>query len=484
MRKLEGLKPEKVWYFFEEISKIPRGSHNEKAVSDYCVQFAKERELEVYQDDAWNVVIRKGASKGYEKAEPMILQGHLDMVCEKKADCTIDFERDGLDLKVEGDFVSAEGTTLGGDDGIAIAYALAILDDDSIAHPSLEVVFTACEEMGMDGARALDVSVLRGHTVLNLDSEEEGILLAGCAGGCTAAITIPVQREEAQGVEALLLVNGLSGGHSGAEIDKGRGNANVLLGRILGSLSKKLSFSILSLFGGEKDNAIPRQSKAKLLLPDSKIEQAVEICKICENELKTEYAFTDSKVEVTLEIFGQQKAQAFDGDSQKRVLALLMALPNGVQTMSQNIKGLVETSLNLGILKTEEDRVSFSYSIRSSIGSAKERLLEKMQIIAEYFGGALAFHGDYPAWEYRKNSKLREDMFQIYCELFGKEPKVEVIHAGLECGILSSKIPDLDCVSIGPDILDIHTTRERISISSVERTWRYLLKILESNVNF
>ena len=276
MGVLSALKPEGVWKYFEAICGIPHGSGNEKAVSDYCVSFAKERGLKVWQDEAWNVVFVKEASAGYEDREPLILQGHLDMVCEKKPDCDLDFEKDGLRLAVDGDDVYAEGTTLGGDDGIAVAYALAILDDDRILHPRLEAVFTTNEEVGMDGASALDVSMLKGHTVLNLDSEEEGILLAGCAGGCSAGIALPVLREQRRGVKLLLTVDGLKGGHSGAEIDKGRGNANRLLAAVLTELRKEINCGLILAAGGQKDNAIPRESRAELLISEEHAEDTIQ----------------------------------------------------------------------------------------------------------------------------------------------------------------------------------------------------------------
>lgn len=479
MSVLSNLKPAGVWKFFEELCKIPHGSHNEKAVSDYCVAFAKERGLSVWQDDAWNVIMVKEASKGYENAEPVILQGHLDMVCVKKPDCDLDMEKEGLRLAVEGDYVYAEGTSLGGDDGIAIAYTLAILDDDSIPHPRLEAIFTTCEEVGMDGAIALTPSMLKGHTMLNLDSEEEGIFLVSCAGGVSMDITLPVQRTSGEGTGAVLTVEGLLGGHSGAEIHKGRGNANLILARVLACLAKEADYQVISLSGGLKDNAIPRESSAKLLLAADSVEQTKAFCEAYSQVLQKEYASTDSGVTVHLELTGEEKAEVMSPDSFKKALMLLLSLPCGVQTMSGEIEGLVETSLNMGILETRDQELYFCYSLRSSVSSAKEWLAEKLRLIAESYGGTVSLRGAYPAWEYQKDSPLREDMVRIYEKMFGKQPKVEAIHAGLECGVLSSKIPGLDCVSMGPDILDIHTTEERLSISSVERMWEFILAVLK-----
>lgn len=479
MAVLQGLKPEGVWKYFEDLCGIPHGSHNEKAVSDYCVAFAKERGLEVYQDDAWNVVIIKEASAGYEDAEPLILQGHLDMVCEKKADCDIDFLKDGLRLKVDGDYVYAEGTTLGGDDGIAVAYGLAILDDDSIVHPRLEVIFTTCEEVGMDGAMALDTSMLKGHTVLNLDSEQEGTLLVGCAGGCSTGMGLPVNREKKGGVRATLTVSGLTGGHSGVEIDKGRGNANKLLALVLTGLKESMDFHIISVAGGLKDNAIPREARAELLLPEGAAHGAEKLCASCGAVLKQQYAAVDPKLQVKLELGETVETEVFSAESMEHAMKLLNTLPNGIIRMSEDIPGLVQTSLNLGIVKTEDSALILRFAVRSSVGTEKEELVENLRRITEGQGASMDINGDYPAWEYRKDSPLREDMVRIYTEMFGTAPKVEAIHAGLECGILASKIKDLDCVSMGPDMLDIHTTEERASISSVQRMWDYTLEILK-----
>lgn len=480
MSILQGLAPEGVWHYFEELCGIPHGSHNEKAVSDYCVRFAKERGLTVYQDEAWNVVIIKEASAGYEDAEPLIIQGHLDMVCVKKEECPIDFEKDGLDLRVSGDWVYAEGTTLGGDDGIAVAYALALLDDNCIPHPRLEAVFTTCEEVGMEGASALDVSMLKGHRVLNLDSEEEGILLAGCAGGSRMEIRLPVKRQYTEGKRAVLTLTGLQGGHSGTEIDKGRGNANVLLARVLSALQGEVHYRIVSLEGGEKDNAIPTWSRAELLVPFEKTYKLEEICAVCGEELKKEYALTDPELQVQFQYGNETGGDAFDEKSTETSLAFLLALPNGVQAMSKDIPGLVETSLNLGIMRTDEKGLALSYALRSSVEAEKKHLTGKIKILTEYMGGIAETGGIYPAWEYRRDSGLREDMVRIYEKMFRKKPEIQVIHAGLECGILAAKIPNLDCVSMGPEIRDIHTAEERMSISSVRRMWEYILEIVKT----
>lgn len=476
MGVLNELQPRGVWRFFEDLCGIPHGSYNEKGVSDYCVAFAKERGLQVYQDQAYNVVIIKPASAGYEEAEPIILQGHLDMVCEKDADCDIDFEKDGLRLKVDGDYVCAEGTTLGGDDGIAVAYALAILDDDTIPHPRLEVIFTTAEEVGMEGAMALNTSMLKGHVMLNMDSEEEGILLAGCAGGSSTSVHLPVERESCSGTILDICVGGLLGGHSGAEIHKGRGNANLLMASVLGAMQGE-DFCLISMAGGSKDNAITRECHAQVVAEDA--EKLLEICQACEKGFYKEYGTSDPGLFVKAQKQEKTSVLALTRESTRKAVALILGLPNGVQRMSQDVEGLVETSLNLGVLKLSEEELELHYAVRSSVGEAKERLNEKIRLLSECLGAEVTCHGNYPAWEFKKESQLRDKMVRIYEKMFGKTPTVEAIHAGLECGLLSEKIPNMDCVSIGPEMHGVHTTNEKISISSVERMWNYILKILE-----
>ncbi|MDO4262385.1 MAG: aminoacyl-histidine dipeptidase [Eubacteriales bacterium] len=476
-----GLEPAGVWNYFEELCGIPRGSYHEKAVSDYCVAFARRHGLEVHQDQAWNVVIVKEASPGYEAEETVILQGHLDMVCEKEPDCGIDFEKDGLRPARKGEYVFAEGTTLGGDDGIAVAYALAILEDDRIPHPRLEAVFTTCEEVGMEGAWALDPSLLKGRTLINLDSEEEGILLAGCAGGCRAEIRLPVERERRAGAGALVRVGGLQGGHSGTEIGKGRGNASVLLGKLLAALAEEELCVLTGLQGGRKDNVIPQEAEARILVEEPAQEKLARIRELCGEYamvLRGAYARTDPQVTVRMEETGYEEAWAIPEESARIFAALLEELPCGVTAMSGEIPGLVQTSLNLGSMRAEDERITLRYSVRSSVEAEKEALADRLVKTAERFGAEASVDGSYPAWEYRKESPLRSRTMAVYEELFGRPMEVQVIHAGLECGILSAKLPGLDCVSIGPDILDIHTTKERMSVPSVERTWRFLLAVL------
>ena len=474
----EKLYPQRVFYYFEQIAAIPHGSRNTKAISDYLVDFAKEHNLTWYQDESNNVVIVKEASEGYEAAEPIIIQGHMDMVCEKEKGVDIDFEKDGLKLYVDGDFLKAEGTTLGGDDGIAVAYALALLESDEIAHPKLEVVITVDEEIGMLGADAIDLSMLTGHTMLNIDSDVEGSFLTGCAGGMAVNVTLPVKRVMQSGEKVSLTITGLEGGHSGSEIDKEHGNANILMGRLLRTLFEETPFGIISLAGGLKDNAIPRECVAELLVPQGNVNLVKEIVDRLDAELKKEFMAADPSVCIEFEDLGEKEESILDFSSVSRVIFYLRSVPNGVQNMSQVMHGLVDTSLNLGIMELKEDALYTVTSIRSSVGTRKADLLDRVTAIVELLGGEAEVEGDYPAWEYKQDSSLRPQVAKVYKQLYGKEPVFETIHAGLECGLLSEKIKDLDCVSFGPDNFDIHTPKERLSISSTGRVWDFIVEFL------
>ncbi len=476
MQVLEHLEPKQVFSFFEAMCAIPHGSRNTKAISDWCVAFAKERGLEHYQDEANNVIIIKPAAPGYEAAQPIILQGHLDMVCEKAAGCPKDMDREGLDLAIDGDYVYAKGTTLGSDDGIAVAMAMAILDDKSLPAPRIEAVFTTDEEIGLLGATALDVSTLKGREMLNLDSEAEGIFTVSCAGGNTTACILPVTRTAFAGATLTVTVGGLTGGHSGAEIHKGRANSNMLMGRVLLTLAQKMDLRIQRVDGGLKDNAIPVETRATLVVSD--LQAAEQLAGEMEKTLQNEYRTTDPALFVRAEA-AQSTQLPLDQASTGKVICMLQCLPNGIEAMSAEIHGLVQTSLNMGILVTEEDVVRASYSVRSSVDSQKQMLKERLSCLMEQLGGRVEFSGEYTGWQYQEHSPLRERMVAVFQEQYGKAPKIEAIHAGLECGIFAGKMPGLDCVSIGPDLLEIHTPREKMSISSVQRVWAFLLEVLK-----
>lgn len=477
-RILNGLRPERVFYWFEEICKIPHGSRNTKQISDFIAGFAKQRGLSCVQDAVNNVVIFKAGTKGYENHGAVILQGHIDMVAEKTAESRIDFTTDGLDLRADGETIWAEGTTLGGDDGIAVAYALALLESDDIPHPPLECVFTVDEEIGMEGAEALDTSILKGKVLINADSEDEGILTVSCAGGATSTLQLPIAVAPAEGKGLHIYVDGLLGGHSGQEINKGRANANIVMGQLLDRLLRQLPFRLVYVRGGQKDNAICRYNMSKIIVAENRIDDA----KKAVEEIAAQLLGTLPKPEVQAKIFCETcpcRGSAMDYASTRKTVGLLNAVPNGVQKMSADIEGLVQTSLNMGILKTENGMVSMTFSVRSSVNGEKQDLIAKLRACADQFGATYIQSGEYPAWEYRQDSPLRDIMVQTFEELYGRQPVVEAIHAGLECGLFCDKIEGLDAVSFGPDMQDIHTTREHLSVASAARTWDYLLAILK-----
>ncbi|MBR5317036.1 MAG: aminoacyl-histidine dipeptidase [Lachnospiraceae bacterium] len=476
MSILGHLEPTNVFRFFEEICNIPHGSRNMDKISNYLVDFAKERNLEYYQDEIKNVIIIKEATKGYENKEPIMLQGHMDMVAVKKPESTIDMATEGLRLKVDGDIIYAEDTSLGGDDGIAVAYELALLDADNLSHPRMECVFTVDEEVGLNGAAAIDLSVCKAKRMLNLDSEEEGIFLTGCAGGMRVDCALPLKREMVDGALCEVHIGGLTGGHSGAEIHKGRANSNTLMGRFLVHAGKKVDMNIVAMEGGLADNAIPRETKMEVVVSD--VEALTAQAEAFDKILKAEYATKDSGIFVKVTVKEVGSFEAVTKEDSEKTGKLIFLLPGGVQAMSGDVEGLVETSLNMGQLSMKKEQINLGFSVRSSIESAKYMLVEKLYALTESFGGSCKSTGDYPGWAYRVDSPLRDSMVNIYTEMFGKAPKIEAIHAGLECGFFLGKIPELDCVSIGPDMKDIHTTEETMSISSVKRTWEFILKVL------
>jgi len=476
MAVLEHLEPKSVFRFFEELCGIPHGSSNTKAISDWLMAFAKERKLEAYQDELNNVVIVKEATPGYEDAPAVILQGHTDMVCEKAPDCSKDMDTEGLDLAVEGDTVYAVGTTLGGDDGIAVAMALAVLDAEDLQHPRVEAVFTVDEEIGMLGAAGLDVSMLQGRRLLNLDSEEEGIFTVSCAGGNVTECVIPLVREPYEGTALIISVGGLAGGHSGVEINKGLGNSNLLMGRVLYAAAQRADLRIIHVSGGLKDNAIPRETVATVMTTDA--EEVKAVCREMDAVLKQEYRVTDPDVSVVVEET-ELSCLPMDAKTTEKVLCFLTCLPNGVQTMSADIPGLVQTSLNLGILYTTETELCSGSCVRSSVETQKQMLVDRIRCLAQTLGGTAEVCGDYAGWAYRQDSPLRDLLVEVFTEQYGCAPKIEALHAGLECGVLAAKLPGLDCVSLGPDITEIHTCRERLHIASTQRLWALVTETLK-----
>lgn len=478
MGVLEGLEPRAVFHFFEEICQIPHGSGNTDQISNYLVSFAKERNLEHYQDKLGNVIIIKEATAGYEQAPPVLVQGHMDMVAVKEPDCSINMEKEGLSLLVEGDYVSAKGTSLGGDDGIAIAYALAVLDSDEIPHPRLEVVMTIDEEVGMEGAAYVDLSCCKAHTMMNLDSEEEGIFLAGCAGGARVDFKNSYATGQREGELLTLSVSGLQGGHSGVEIHKERANANCLLIRILRELMATGDLCMISLKGGSADNVIPDSARAEVLFCGDQEAVKARLAEI-EKDIKIELRDKDAGFSLQIKFDKMQKKECMTKEDSKQLIRFLYTLPNGVQAMSGAMKDLVETSLNFGTLSVSNGELKAGFSVRSSVESSKKSLILRLKDLGALSGVTVSVSGNYPGWIYRKDSPLRDKIERIYQEMYGKEPQIQAIHAGLECGLFAEKIPDLDCVSMGPDIEDIHTTKERLSISSTNRVYQFFLKVLE-----
>ena len=476
-KRLAGLEPAAVFGYFEEICAIPHGSRNTKLISDYLVNFAKEHELRYIQDEADNVIIFGDATPGYEDHPAVILQGHMDMVCEKDDDCTIDMATEGLDVMHDGNVVFAKGTTLGADNGIAVAMGMAILADKTIPHPPIELLITSDEEIGLLGAAAVDMSAMQGRTLINLDSEGEGIFTVSCAGGCTATISLPVERRAVYGPCIRLVVNDLKSGHSGADIHRNRANANKIMGEFMSRIQKLMPLCLTSLTGGTKDNVIPESCQATLVAMGINLERINDIAEQLQAEVREQYDEPNATVQAfDVDALG---GNSLSTESTAKVISLLCAAPHGVKAWSEDIEGLVQTSVNMAVVKLG-DRLNATLSVRSSVNTEKQEQLEQLKKLAEMFGASYVESGAYPAWEYKKESHLRDVMVSTYKELFGKDAKVEAIHAGLECGLFTEKLPGLDCVSIGPEMHDIHTIRERLEIGSTQRTWEFLLAVLKN----
>lgn len=482
MRVLEALEPNRVFYYFEEICKIPHGSYHTKEISDYCVSFAKAHNLTYFQDELNNVIIQKEASKGMEHAPTLIFQGHLDMVCEKNEDVVHDFLTEPLKLYIDGDYIRAKGTTLGADDGIAVAFGLAILEDETLAHPPLEILFTTEEEVGMEGAFGLDASKLKGKYLLNLDSEDEGVLTTSCAGGATVMVKVPNEYAVIQGYTCSISVTGLQGGHSGTDINNGRENANIVLGKLLYEINQNMSVHLMDIRGGLKNNAIPREAKAVFCIANEiSMEQLNQVFEKIASQVKHAYETIEPDIKVSFHICESEAGvRAFTKNKSDALLSYLVQVPNGVQAMSPYVDGLVETSLNLGVISMNENTVELVHALRSSEKDALTSLVNQVKNMAGSYDMQTDISGEYPGWAYKEDSSLRKLMVAVYKEQYGTEPKIEAIHAGLECGILAEKIPGLDIISTGPDCIDIHTPMEKLSISSVKRTWEYIRGVLEA----
>ena len=480
MKRVLNFEPTKVFSYFEDLTRIPRGSGNEKEVSNYLVEFAKTNNLEFIQDEYMNVVIKKPATKGYESLPAVILQGHMDMVNEKNNDKIHDFDKDPLTLKIDGDNIYADETTLGADNGIAVAMAMSVLASTDISHPALEAVITVEEETGLVGALKLDGSLLKGKYLINIDSEEEGKLLVSCAGGSRIKLILPISFTNVDNnrTDLKISVKNLYGGHSGLDIIKGRGNANKLIGRILDDLLDELSFELFNVNGGSKMNAIPREADAVIAINTSDKKKVEDLIEKWNDILKNELRGKDDKVQVIVSEIKQDSTIVFDEQSKLTAISTLIMFPNGIMSMSHAIEGLVESSVNLGVLSTTETSVTFECAPRSSIGSLKQAINNQFTSLAYLVGAELVIDSDYPEWQYNPDSNLRTHFEKVYKDMFKKDSEVVAIHAGVECGLFKEKLPDLDMISIGPDMADVHTPNEHVSISSIQRTYSYLVEVL------
>ena len=476
MQNVRELEPKALFGFFADISEIPRGSYNTKGISDFIANFAKERNLKYVQDELNNVIIYKDATEGYEHAPTIILQGHIDMVCEKVEGCTKDMAKEGLDLAIDGDWIHAIDTTLGADNGIAVAYMLALLDADNLKHPAVECVFTVDEETGLEGAEGLDGNLLKGRKMINLDSEDEGIFSVSCAGGITAEAFLPVEYTTAKGNGYKITIENLLGGHSGIEIDKEHANANVLMGRVLNTLNKKAQLNLASIKGGNADNVICKKCEAVIYTESTTIAEVIaEIQKV----LSSEYATSDP--DVTVSCVEASANEMLTTESTAKVIQYLLIAPYGVQNFSADIAGLVETSLNLGALDIRDGHMVALYAVRSSVKTRQDYVCDKLTAVVDVLGGHVDYRLFYPGWEYRVDSPLRDLCIDVYKEQYGEEPVIQALHAGLECGFFAGKFTDdFDAVSFGPDIPDVHTPDEKLSISSTQRVWTYLCNVLEA----
>ncbi len=478
--KITGYKPEKLFHFFEDVCAVPRGSGNEKQISDFLVNFAKERNLWVYKDDSNNVIIKKGGSKGAEDKEPVMLQGHIDMVCDKRAGVEHDFEKEGIDLVLKDGVLSANGTTLGADNGVAVALMMTVLDDEDLAHPPLECVFTTEEEVGLNGAQALDKTQITAHTMINMDSEEEGVATISCAGGLRVQLTKQVERVSAEGTVVQIKIEGLLGGHSGTDIDKERQNANILMARMVAELLDETDGRLVSYAGGTKDNAITRECEASLIYADKAEAEKAEktACRLAEIFSDEISAFEpDFGCEISLED-GQCVSALKDEDARAFVSAIRLA-PNGVYKRNIRMDGFVVVSSNMGVVRADENELIIVISPRSSVASLQEDTKARLALLAGTFGFGIEYSGEYPGWDYKEDSRIREVFKDSYRELFGKELRLEALHAGLECGLFSEALPGLDAIAVGPTLYNVHTPDENVPLDSFERFYELLKDVLK-----
>ncbi|SFQ19032.1 dipeptidase D [Lachnospiraceae bacterium XBB1006] len=478
MAVLENYEPKKVFQYFEEISQIPHGTFNTKQISDYLVDFAKAHNFAYHQDEANNVIIYKPGTAGYENSEPVIIQGHIDMVCEKRPGSNHDFKKDPLQLFVEDGYVKAKDTTLGADDGIAVAMTMALLDSTDVPHPPIEAFFTVDEEVGMGGANAADLSLLKGHKLINIDSEEEGYLTTGCAGGVRISTIMDLHRENKTGSVVMIRIHGLTGGHSGAEIHEQRGNAHKMMGRLLNKLMSEVAFSLIEVGGGSADNVIAMEDTARILVKKEDVAKVVSFAQEMKTIFDDEFMGDEPGLQLDCVDEGEKEVAVMNADETAKAVRYLATVMNGVQSFSRKLEGLVQTSLNMGRIACSEKELIFYHMIRSSVNTEKDGLRESVEALAAMIGAHNVIDSAYPAWEYRPESELRKVMEDEYEKMYKEKPVVLAIHAGLECGLFLGKRPDLDCVSIGPNMCDVHSFNERLEIASTKRTYEYLKNVL------
>lgn len=478
--KITGYEPAKLFHYFEEISAIPRESGNEKQISDYLVTFAKDHGLWVYQDDVHNVIIKKAASAVAEDKPAVMLQGHIDMVCDKLGSVEHDFTKDGIDLVVTDGVLTANGTTLGADNGIAVALMLTVLDDDSLAHPALECVFTTDEESGLVGAETLDKSQIDARTMINLDSEEEGVATVSCAGGVVVTYTRPITREHKSGSVLTLEISGLLGGHSGADIHLERGNGNLIMARIVERLMIAGEPALVSFNGGTKDNAINRECKAELVYADhAAAEAGAELAREIAAKVAAELETYDPGFTCDVAIADDAEAEAINEDTALAFVRAIRLAPNGVMRRNLAADGAVDVSSNIGVVATSDDEAKILLSPRSSITSLQEEFKDRLQTLADVLGFDAKFEYEYPGWSYAEHSPVRDVFLESYRELFDTELRIESIHAGLECGLFAEALDGLDAIAVGPTLKDVHTPDESMELASSERFYTLLVDVLK-----
>ena len=477
---IHGYRPEKLFRYFEDLAAIPHGSGNESAVADWLVAFAHERGLEVIRDQWNNVLIRLPATPGREGEAPLLLQGHTDMVCEKNNDTVHDFTKDPLKLRVTDGWLHAEGTTLGGDDGIAVAVMLTVLDGGVTSNPPIECLFTTEEETGLTGAGNFDYSLLRARRLINLDNEELGILIAGCAGGIRSEVDIPINTVPYSLPRIEIDLKGLCGGHSGGCIHMGRANANKLMARILTALFAAHPFRLVSMDGGSKDNAIPRECRA--VIATESVDESLAFLAAYEKTVAAELGEEDHGFHlITAVSTAEAKDRAMDTLATRRVLTVLTAAQDGVIAMSHDVPGLVEYSRNMGVVRTDSENFRFVcvFSTRSAIEAQIDASVAQLDMLASLVGAKTRHHSRYPGWSYAKDSSVRDAYCARYRAVMGKDVEVTIIHAGLECGIMKNHLPDLDAISVGPDMQGIHSPDEKMNLASCEKFWEIMRGMIE-----